>query len=101
MRIFLSLTTLGILLFSGFVFFMVLFGGGSASCMTDPDYCFNLNIYKWAAIGMFLFSLTGLIGMAKVINIRDGSQKFATFAMIGILIPILIYLFLGQFIGSV
>jgi hypothetical protein len=60
-----------------------------------------VEIYKWAAIAMVLASLTGLIGMAKSINIRDGSQKFAIFAMIGILIPVFIYFFLGQFVGSI
>lgn len=101
MRILLSLVSLIILLFSGFMFLMIGIGGGSASCVTNPDYCSNVEIYKWAAIAMFLASLTGLIGMAKVINIRDGSQTFAIFAMIGILIPALIYFFLGQFVGSI
>ncbi len=101
MRILLSFITLGIFLFSGFMFFIVGFGGGSASCITHPDYCSKVEIYKWASIAMVLSSLTGLIGMAKSINIRDGSQTFAIFAMMGILIPALIYFFLGQFVGSI
>ncbi len=105
MRIFLSIVTLGILLFSGFMFLAVGFGSGlggcsdgSASCIT---YMQNVEIYKWASIIMVLSSLTGLIGMAKTININDGSQKFAIFAMLGILLPIIILFFLSQFVGSI
>ena len=87
------------------MFFMVGFGAGlggcnngSAACLT---YMSNVEIYKWAAIAMILSSLTGLIGMAKSLNITDGRQNFSIFAIIGILIPVLIYLFLGDFVGSI
>lgn len=89
-----------IFIFSCFMFFMVGFGGGFVSCVSSPDYCSKVDVYKWLSIIMAVTSLFGVIGMSKSLN-NYNNLRFPIFVIVGIILPILIYIFLGKFVGSI
>lgn len=105
MRKLLVVLAIFILLFSGYMYLMVGVFSGLGTCREGSVTCFeynnNINTYRWASILMMVSSLIGIVGMMRNTDVSDDRQLFPAFAFIGIVIPIFIYIVLGQLVGPV
>lgn len=104
MRKLLVILSIFVLLFGGYMYLMAGVFSGLGTCSEDSIACVeynnNVKTYRWASIAMMVSSLIGIVGMMNV-GVNDERQIFPAFAFIGIVIPIFIYIVLGQLVGSI